>query len=211
MEQRSIWPKGWRGLALILVGIVMGATLITPAVAHVAGWTHNWTQHIRPRTDARYYTKTQSNARYLPGGNLPAGATIRGFFGMGWTADAASEFQETYLAFGFTLASAPTAHFIPSGGTPPAGCPGTSANPQADPGHLCVYEDNTGNTTSKNVCSSFGCPGATRWGAQYRASSSAAGTAWTRGTWAVTAPSAAATTSTSTRPSGKTVAGSVTG
>ncbi len=122
------------------------------------------------------------------GGILPSGSTLRGFFGLGWTADAPGEFHETSIAFGFTLASAPTAHFIPVGTAPPAGCPGTSANPQADPGHLCVYEDNTGNTASKSVCSSFVCPGATPWGAQYRAFSVGAGSAWTRGTWAVTAP-----------------------
>lgn len=122
----------------------------------------------------------------VPGGTLPAGATIRGFWGMGWQAAAGGEFQETYLAFGYTLAAAPTAHFIPNGGTPPAGCPGTSEDPQADPGHLCVYEDNTGNTQSKNVCSSFSCPAATPWGVQLRGFSVAAGSAWMRGTWAVT-------------------------
>jgi hypothetical protein len=36
----------------------------TPAGARVAGWAHNWTEHIRPRTDARYYTKHQANKRY---------------------------------------------------------------------------------------------------------------------------------------------------
>jgi hypothetical protein len=81
MSIRKIWPTGWRAIVLLIVGTLMGATLIAPGVAHVAGWDHNWKQHIRPRTDARYYKKTQSNNRFLPGGNLPAGATIRGFFG----------------------------------------------------------------------------------------------------------------------------------
>jgi len=130
----------------------------------------------------------KSTGPVLPGANLQTGSTVRGFWGQGWTASAAGEFHETYLAFVFTLASAPAAHFIPLGGTPPAGCPGTSANPQADPGHLCVYEDNTGNTSSKLVCSSVLCPAATRWGAQIRGNSAAAGSSWMRGTWAVTAP-----------------------
>jgi hypothetical protein len=57
MESRNIWMKGWRGVVLILVGVVMGANLIAPAVAHVAGWTHNWKVHIRPKADARYLRK----------------------------------------------------------------------------------------------------------------------------------------------------------
>lgn len=138
-------------------------------------------------TDAELLDGYDSD-QILPGGTLPSGRTIRGFFGLGWTAAAAGEFQETYLTFGFTLASVPTAHFIPFGSSPPSGCPGTAADPQADPGHLCVYEDNTGNTQNKNVCSSHSCPGATRWGAQFRANSTGGGNAWTRGTWAVTAP-----------------------
>jgi hypothetical protein len=125
----------------------------------------------------------------LPGASVPSGTTIRGFFGLGWTADAAGENQETDISFGFTLAAAPTAHFIPNGGTPPAACPGTAANPQANPGNLCVYENNVGFATGQSVCSSSFCPGATPWGAQYRASSTqAANYVWTRGTWAVTAP-----------------------
>jgi hypothetical protein len=61
MEVRRIWPKGWRAIVLLLVGSVMGANLIAPAVAHVAGWDHNWTQHIRPRADARYVKKVDRN------------------------------------------------------------------------------------------------------------------------------------------------------
>jgi len=124
----------------------------------------------------------------LPGGNLPSGSTIRGFWGQGWTADAPSEFAETYIAFGWTLASAPTAHFMANGSAPTAACPGSAANPLALAGNLCVYEDNTGNTTNKAVCSSGSCPAATRFGAQIRGSSAASGSAWMRGAWAVTAP-----------------------
>lgn len=57
MEVRRIWPKGWRAIVLLLVGSLMGANLIAPAVAHVAGWTHNWKVHIRPKADARYLRK----------------------------------------------------------------------------------------------------------------------------------------------------------
>ena len=49
----------------LIAGASFGAVMVaTPAGAHVASWEHNWTEHIRPRTDARYYTKTQANQRY---------------------------------------------------------------------------------------------------------------------------------------------------
>jgi hypothetical protein len=167
-----------------IAGISANADQITTNTANIS------TNIADISANADDISNNASDIATLPrlGDNLPRGSTIRGFFGLGWTADAAGEFHETYVAFGFTLASAPKAHFIPRGSTPPAGCPGSSTDPQADPGHICFYEDNTGNTSSKYVCSSFNCPGATRWGIQYRASSEAAGSAWTRGTWAVTAP-----------------------
>jgi hypothetical protein len=57
MGIRRIWPTGWRAIVLLIVGSVMGANLIAPAVAHVSGWDHNWKEHIRPRADARYSRK----------------------------------------------------------------------------------------------------------------------------------------------------------
>src|SRR5918996_6279041 len=56
---------GLRGVALIVIGIFMGATLITPAVAHVGGTlTHLWNapNHIRDKVraygDNRWLGKT---------------------------------------------------------------------------------------------------------------------------------------------------------
>jgi len=55
-----------RGFALVLVGLALGGALwASPATSHVASWTHNWVQHIRPKADVRYYTKANSNARYF--------------------------------------------------------------------------------------------------------------------------------------------------
>ena len=60
-----------RGFALVLVGLVLGGALwASPATSHVAGWTHNWVQHIRPKADVRYYTKAQANARYVARGDV---------------------------------------------------------------------------------------------------------------------------------------------
>jgi hypothetical protein len=54
MKGRTLWPAGWRAVVLLIVGSVMGANLIAPAVAHVAGWTHNWDVHIKPKAEPRY-------------------------------------------------------------------------------------------------------------------------------------------------------------
>lgn len=71
--------KRWRIIALLATGIAIGVVMAaTPATGHISGWAHNWTQHIKPKTDARYYTKQQSNDRFrnhIPGGPL-AGAMV---------------------------------------------------------------------------------------------------------------------------------------
>jgi Sec-independent protein secretion pathway component TatC len=76
MEKRKIWPAGWRAIVLLVVGSVMGANLIAPAVAHIGSWTHNWTVHIKPKTDARYYTKTATANRLARGVNAGLAGSI---------------------------------------------------------------------------------------------------------------------------------------
>jgi hypothetical protein len=57
--------RRWRATALLVVGVAIGVSIVAmPAGGHVADWVHNWNVHIKPRADARYYTKTQSNARF---------------------------------------------------------------------------------------------------------------------------------------------------
>jgi hypothetical protein len=120
---------------------------------------------------------------------LQSGKTLRGFWGHGFTADAAGEADNTFYSFVFTLPAAPTPHFIPHNGAAPAGCTGgTVANPKADPGHLCVYEIEPENSTVPSVCSINGCSGADDNGFQIARSSAAAGFSLSRGSWAVTAP-----------------------
>lgn len=55
----------WKIVALVATSMTVGTVMVgTPAGAHVSGWAHNWSAHIRPRTDARYYTKTHADKRY---------------------------------------------------------------------------------------------------------------------------------------------------
>jgi len=52
MSDRGGPARRWSRVSLILIGILLGSLLVRPAVAHVAGWAHNWTVHIKPRVQA---------------------------------------------------------------------------------------------------------------------------------------------------------------
>jgi hypothetical protein len=58
--------RRWRAAALLAVGIAIGvAVTATPVSGHVGTRVaHLWNAHIKPKTDARYYTKAQANGRY---------------------------------------------------------------------------------------------------------------------------------------------------
>lgn len=79
-----------------------------------------------------------SSADLVPGGILPSGVTIRGTWDINLSGAATTYFITT-VSYGYSLQSAPTAHYIGPGDTVPAECPGTLENPQADAGHLCVW------------------------------------------------------------------------
>ena len=47
--------RRWKVVALLATGIMIGVVMAgTPAGAHVSGWAHNWSKHIRPKADKRY-------------------------------------------------------------------------------------------------------------------------------------------------------------
>ena len=112
---------------------------------------------------------------------LQSGKTVRGRYFFADTAVAAGELASEGLSFIFTLATAPTPHFIPAAGVPPAECPGTVTAPEAQPGHLCVYSEIDLNTTPALTS-------VTQYGFDARGNSAAAGLYGSRGHWAVTAP-----------------------
>jgi hypothetical protein len=108
--------------------------------------------------------------------------------------DAASSGGEAVdsLSFLYTLAAAPTPHFITAGSASPSGCPGTADNPQAAPGQLCIYEKAAiGTVGARDVCglgiAGSTCPGSNRWGAGVYELSTGTGLFQSVGTWAVTA------------------------
>lgn len=48
MKQPRVWTRGWRGGVLILAGVLMGAILIQPAVAHVTKKVAHLVKHLNP-------------------------------------------------------------------------------------------------------------------------------------------------------------------
>jgi hypothetical protein len=181
--------RRWKAVALISLGLAGGIVLAgTPAGAHVASWTHNWTNHIRPKADARYYTKTQANARFLPGGNLAPGKTIRGAYLVGGSAPGAGTLFVTDISYGWTMRTGLTEHYIQDGEANPAGCAGNEDFPRASPGHLCVFEQGSLNAESREVQQIT----TGRFGTRVYVFSAGSGQTEIRGTWAATAPLAAA-------------------
>lgn len=79
---------------------------------------------------------------------LPNGQSLRGYmtiFGTGTTVASNS------AAFLYPLGTAPTPHYIASGGGVPAGCSGTASSPGAASGNLCVFELSNFNLASAGV------------------------------------------------------------
>jgi hypothetical protein len=126
-------------------------------------------------------------------GTLPSGVTIRGTYAIATHQNTAGEFHADAQSFGFTLASAPSPHFIAKGATPPAQCPGTALNPQAAAGNLCVYEGAQQNQagTPSLFNPANGAPSSvstTGFGIDVTGGASTVENILSYGTWAVTAP-----------------------
>jgi hypothetical protein len=70
--------RRWRAVALLAAGVAIGVAMTaTPVSGHIgSSVTHLWNAHIKPKADARYYTKAQANARYLPRAGTAADAEL---------------------------------------------------------------------------------------------------------------------------------------
>jgi hypothetical protein len=121
-------------------------------------------------------------------GTLPSGKTLRGAYYVLGTATAANQDDGNGYSYLYTLASAPAAHYIANGTPPPSQCPGTAAQPEAQAGHLCVYEAARQNGTV-DVLKPDGTSGSSEEGFLVRITSTAtSGDFFSRGSWAVTSP-----------------------
>lgn len=190
------------GAIVSLVLTPAGATLQDQVSSAAQNWNKIWKQKIRPRSDKRYFTKARSNKRFhtKKAANQRFArkpAVIRGAFTTNTFASGAGNYLLGDVSFGVQLAAAPVPHYIPSGAPLPAGCRGNAAEPDADPGHLCVFETLAVNVTNQRIYSATPviADAASRTGAWIVVQSTAAGNAYAGGTWAVRVdPSAAPAT-----------------
>jgi Collagen triple helix repeat (20 copies) len=81
---------------------------------------------------------------------LPSEATLTGSWavsspGAAPTGDPAKEFHLAFDAISFPLrvVPAPEQHFLEEGAEPTEECPGNAENPDAAPGHVCIYAGGT--------------------------------------------------------------------
>jgi hypothetical protein len=125
---------------------------------------------------------------------LPAGVTLRGTFVVSGNATAFGQSADQAISWGFSLAEAPTVHYVNYGAAVPAACAGgTAVAPRADPGNLCLFESNPPfNSTLRSeydpTVTNDLANQATPYGAAVYAISAAAGGFIVRGSWAVTGP-----------------------
>ena len=157
-------------------------------------------------------TGLQGPAGPFPEGDLPAGKTLRGMYGLnganswshthtshshsctgvptcmiGGSGPSSSETQPaepgfTAISYGFQLARTPIVHVVPLNEPPPAGCQGSVPDPGADQGHLCIFQAQT----QRGVLTVFG---STPFGAVLRLNPNLPGSgadAFSWGAWAVT-------------------------
>jgi hypothetical protein len=127
------------------------------------------------------YTKAETDNRYARSPGL-----IRGTYALGGPASASSQPFADSIAFGWTLSAEPTPHYILTGDPVPAGCSGTVAAPNAQPGHLCIFERTGVNVGSRTVDNAMGIsPNASVFGANVWAYSSGVGNVFVYGSWAL--------------------------
>ena len=192
---RELLRRSKPNIALLLVGVLIGALLIPPVAAHVGGTiNHLWgaPNHLKKKV------QTFSDARYHRfGGVLPKGKTQKGaWYGSDWGTGSS---VGASISYPVPLNFNPEVKFIVVGDPTPPECGGTQANPSADPGYLCVFESFRLNLSPPDTYSpESGGPvcnlappttPACRHGAiLFAGKLNASNAAEMGGTWAVTAP-----------------------
>lgn len=119
---------------------------------------------------------------------LASGNSLRGIYSVGDTAYAPNEVPTGQISFPFPLSVAPSVEVLSAGDSATTNCPGTVAEPEAAPGYLCIYESSQFNRSSIVVFNDQGiASSASPQGVGISILSTAAGLAYSAGTWAVTA------------------------
>jgi hypothetical protein len=175
--------------ATLLLGLLVGAILVSPAGAHV-GTTiaHLWgapghiKAHVKEFSDGRYIRMGVNS--YLPKGKTETG-TVAG------RTDVASSYVIEDVSFPMPLNFVPTVVLVDNdGATPkPTGCGGSFNSPTAAPGYVCVYAGFMSQGTNWdgfwNLADGGSC-GCKRGVVVYKFNNT--GYTEATGSWAVTAP-----------------------
>ena len=205
-------------LSLVLVGILAGAIMLTPASAHFRPKIPHIKQHMKKvfftkkqvnnqfaRKDS-VFTKAETDQRIdaLRFGVVPSGTTIRGAVGADFHAETAPERD-----FGVDVSlPVPAANALSddevsinvdgwvsgNGQTQPTtddtnpGCTGTPASPTAPAGHVCIYVAGGDNAVNVDGFSVLPGTGASPYGFKLGWDAAAPGDTFIDAVWAYTAP-----------------------
>jgi hypothetical protein len=120
---------------------------------------------------------------------LPSGRTQFGNYYALNNPAPAGQFAVDVISYQFPLPAVPIDHYLAPGAAPTAECPGGTGNPQAAPGHLCVYSQARANTQTGYSGDGVAFDKKDRYGfALNITSSGSANLFYDIGSWAVTAP-----------------------
>jgi hypothetical protein len=119
---------------------------------------------------------------------LPSGRTLTGVYEVSAYATGPGQGISGGISFQIPLPEDPDPYFVYAG--PSANCPGSSGNPKATSGALCVYERESNNISYRDISSPVTNKAfaASKYGFAVGLASTAAGFAYSRGSWAVMAP-----------------------
>lgn len=184
---KKIWKKNLKPLAdkryyTKAQGDTKYATKAESAAAAAAAQA-GATSAANSATDGKlgnYYTKAQGDAKYAPVEPVYRGT----FSATGDTAGAGRPVSDS-INWGATFSVPPTVHYMKAGDPLAVGCSGTVSNPNASPGHLCIFESLASNAGTRDVDNATGNhPLASVFGANVIVYSVAAGAVFAYGSWA---------------------------
>lgn len=184
MRDSSKAGRRVRGTAFVASALVIVVMLgSTPAGAHVGGTLDHLVGHLKDF----FYTKTQSDHRYLRSTVRP-GQTIRGTVGDQVRVSNVGEIgvnAQLQLAAPVGLDDA---HVVIDGVDEVGDeCSGTSTDPTAAPGYVCIYPYSEANMTA-NEGAVWGAGDGTKWGFQVSLNATSTTIAYWFANWAYRAP-----------------------
>jgi hypothetical protein len=192
-EKKKRVSRWWRTTTVLTLGVVIGTVLMaTPAGSHIGTVTHLWNAHIKPRADARYdrpTVKRLETVRGTVGGQVISGATGEWGFNAQLPRAARAGLDDAHVTIdGIDEASGE--------------CAGTSTNPTAAPGYVCIYPYSVFSMTPI-AGALWGGGDGSKWGFQVSVSADVADNiAWWFANWAYKGTNAPITARPVLRPAG---------